>query len=138
MKIVIATLADAANVTPPDKLNILGAFHTAVAASFPATLPGMALVLRLQVEFDDVDANHQLAVSIRNDDGKEAGRAEIAMHLPPFPAGEIAYINQILNFAGVEFRREGRYSFQVTWDGVLVMEVPLRVRLMPPIARVPE
>jgi hypothetical protein len=127
MEIRIAALADAANIAPPEKLNILGVFDTVSAANFPAVHPFMALVLRLRLDYQDGGKSHVLKVSFRDEDGTEVGRAEAKVQIGTVPAGEFAHVNQVLNFVGIRFARPGHYYFEVFWDEQAKARVDLKV-----------
>lgn len=127
MEVHVAVLADAANVAPPGKLNMLGVFDTIHASSFPALHPAMALVLRLKVSYEDANSSHRLSVKFQDEDGKQIGGAQSMVTVKEVEAGKFGHVNQILNFAGVRFAKPGHYVFQVFWDDALKTQIDLLV-----------
>jgi hypothetical protein len=127
MEIQVAVLADCANVAPPEKLNVMGVFDTIYAPAFPCVHPFMALALRLKIDHEDGGRTHELVVSLRDEEQKEYARATGKLDVRPMATGEVAHVNQILNFAGLGFGQSGRYAFHISWDGKPKSEVTLTV-----------
>src|SRR6188768_3825042 len=111
MEVTVAVLADAANIAKGEKLNIMGAFDRISPPAFPWTHPFMVLALRFRLTYEDADATHELAVTIRDDDGREVGKAVSHAQVGHVPAGEFSTVNQILSFAGVVLVKPGRLFF---------------------------
>lgn len=127
MNVQLAVLADAANIAPVGKLNVLGIFDTITASHFPIVHPAMVLAIRLRVDYDDGDRQHPLVVELRDEDGKVYLKGEASVALPKIPPGEFAHINQILNFAQPTFRAPGQYHFRILWDGEEKTRVDLKL-----------
>lgn len=111
MNVPLALLADSANISQEGKLNVLGAFNTIYAPSFPVVHPAMVLVLqlmaspaeygqtkKLKVTILDADANHiasfggDLQVNTPDDLGAPNNDYSV-IHIPPMPfphAGDYA------------------------------------------------
>jgi hypothetical protein len=124
----IALLCDAATVDGAGKLNILGVFDRLNVSSFPARHGRMALVLRFRGTVAEA-GEHELVIALRNPGGGELLRADgkLTIGAGPGSAQEGVRVPQVLNFDGLVFEEEGRYSFDVTVDGVHQVAVPLRV-----------
>jgi hypothetical protein len=131
MEVRVAVLADAANIAPPEKLNILGAFDTIASSRFPCVHPVMALVLRLKLDHEDGNRTHVMKVTLRDDDGRVVLEADARLQVGPVPAGEFGHMNQILNFAGVQFAKPGHYAFELSWNGHSKARVDLKVLQAP-------
>jgi hypothetical protein len=117
MNVQLAVLADAANIAPVGKLNVLGIFDTITATTFPSTHPAMALAIRLRIDFEDGEREHGLVVELCDEDGKVYLKGQATVKLPRIPPGEFAHINQILNFSQATFTKPGQYHFRLLWDG---------------------
>jgi hypothetical protein len=135
MNVQLAVLADAGNVAPPGKLNILGIFDTLWVKQFPAVHPFMVLAMRLRFEYEDRAGEHSLEVILRDEDGKELFHAKAAVVIPQIPPGGFAHVNQVLNFAQTGFTGEGTYAFRILWDDVEKERVNLKVMRGPPAQR---
>ena len=131
MDLRVAVLADGANEAPVGKLNILGAFDTIFAASFPTVYPMFCLALRFRVSGDDAEKQHRIRVSFRDEDGTEVGRADTLASVPAMAPGEVGHANSILTFAGIQFRKAGHYFFDVTINGEPKARVDLMVKPRP-------
>lgn len=127
MEVTVAVLADAANIAKGEKLNILGTFDRIAVPAFPWTHPFMVLALAFRLTYEDARATHELAVTIKDEDGHDVAKASTTAKIGDLPAGEFATVNQILAFAAVGFTKPGRLLFDVTWDRVLKASVPLVV-----------
>lgn len=128
MDVDLALLCDAATVDGSGKLNILGVFDRLSVSDFPARHGRMALVLRFQGTLADA-GEHDLVIALRDPEGGELLRADGKIRVGPGRAGaqEGVKVPQVLNFDGLVFEQEGRYSFDVTVDGTHQVAVPLQV-----------
>ena len=64
MRLLVAALADYANIAVGDKLNLGGVFDTIWVRQFPTLHPQMFLALRLQMEYEDGGKEHTLQVMV--------------------------------------------------------------------------
>lgn len=132
MRILIAALADSANVgTPGDKLNLMGVFDTIGAASFPTIHPTAALALRLQFDYEDRNSSHKLEVLILNQDGREFGKIEGKVEIGGIAPGGRATANQIFMLQQLRFQAPDRFSIVLRWDGKERQRLPLDVVAIP-------
>lgn len=127
MKISMALLADAANVTRDGKLNILGIFDVIHASAFPVTHAQMQLVLRFEAEMAEIGLTHQVEIQLMDADGARLLRLEGGLSFGEGSGGETIGLNHILTIAGMSFPSPGSYEFKIRVDGQLKAEVPLRV-----------
>jgi hypothetical protein len=132
MRVAVALLADAANVSREGKLNILGIFDTIYARAFPTTHAQMHLVLRLEAEAGEAGSARQVEVRVVAPDGRVAVRLPGAVTVPRHEAGEVARIDRLVPLTAVAFDGPGRWAVQVTIDGVVGAAVPLRVEELGP------
>ena len=68
MRLTLGLLADAANVTAENKINILGEFNLIQTPVLPVTLASFTLVLRLEADANE-PAEHTFGVRLLDDDG---------------------------------------------------------------------
>jgi len=68
MRLTLGLLADAANSTADNKLNILGEFNIVNAVQFPVSVASIALVFRLEATGAEPD-NHTFHVRLWDEDG---------------------------------------------------------------------
>lgn len=113
MRIPMAILADAANVSQEGKLNVLGTFDAIRARSFPARHLSMVFVFRLQADWEDSGETYPISVRLVDMDGRKLFESEGRIEVPEIAPGEYQSVNQIMNLVGVEFPSPGRYKFEV-------------------------
>lgn len=131
MYVQVAVLADCANVAAGDKLNVMGVFDTVLAPAFPTVLAFMVLALRLRLEYEDNGRTHDLAISLKDEDGREYLKAEAKADVKDIRPGAVQHINHILNFAALGFGKPGHYAFHIGWDGEEKARVDLFVAKAP-------
>jgi hypothetical protein len=127
MRVTIALLADAANVSREGKLNILGVFDAIYARSFPTTHPQMQLVLRFEAAPTESGATRSVEVRLVAPDGRVLFRVPGALAIQRGEAGEATRIDRLFSLSNVGFDQPGRYAIEVAVDGELAAAVPLRV-----------
>ncbi|HEX9895397.1 MAG TPA: hypothetical protein VGA78_15820 [Gemmatimonadales bacterium] len=133
MKVLIAALADHANIAHPgDKLNLMGVFDVIGAPQFPVVHPGAVLAIRLELEYEDGERKHTLAVVIVNQDGKEFAKIETQMEVAKVKPGQRLTANHLLFFRHLAFRAPESFSVLIRWDGELKQTLPLDVVAVPP------
>ena len=132
MKVTLAVLADAANVSREGKLNILGEFSTLYAQKVPVRWPLMTLVVRLEATSGE-DARHQLGIRVLDEDGKLVAPAiDGEITFPPGQGrGRPRRSQLIVGIQGAEFKKYGTYEFELLVDGQSQCTVPLYVEPHP-------
>jgi len=130
MELVLAVLADCANVTGDGKLNIMGIFEQIYAPQFPAAHASMQLVMRLEATPFESGA-HPLQVALGDADGRELLRVPGQFAVPESRAGENVTVNQIFVFNGLVLPQAGRYEFIVSVSENELGRVPLRAAILP-------
>lgn len=139
MEIDLALLADAATVDASGKLNILGVFDRISANRFPAQHPHVSLVLRFGASMNEA-GDHKVTIVLRDPDGEEVVRlnGEMKVGLGSVASGGRVRVPQVVNMDRLVFKKEGRYSFDVSVDGEHHVSVPLHLhqaRAQGPVAQ---
>lgn len=129
MKIPLAVLADAANVSE-GKLNILGNFSIIYAKKFPARHPSLQLVVRMEASPAESGSTKNMEVVMMDADGKKimGFRADFPVPGPANP-GENIQIQTILNLQDTIFPTAGRYAISILLNGQEEASIPLTLTL---------
>lgn len=127
MRVTLAVLADAANITREGKLNILGIFDSVQAQQFPVTHPQMQLVMRFEGDRSESGKAKKVEVQLMDEDGKRLFVLSGDFTLGPGRPGEAIGSNHILTINMLKFERPGDYEFKVLFNEELKAEVPLKV-----------
>jgi len=120
MKVTLALLADAANVSQEGKLNVLGVFNSINAANFPAQHLMMQLVLRFEASLAEAGMKKKMTVKLLDEDGGAIGEINGELQVPDKPLGKKArriQMQAIIPVPGVIFPKPGEYVFSVLIDG---------------------
>ena len=131
MEVQIASLCDSA-ADYGGKLCLIGAFDTILVRQFPAQHPFCSVALR--IVFRDTDeGKHALRVNLIDDDGQSL--------LPGMPTTPLdvrlpenqffASVNLVFNLQGMQFKKPGQYSLDITLDTKMIARIPLQVLQMP-------
>jgi uncharacterized protein DUF6941 len=131
MRVTMALLADAANVSREGKLNVLGVFDTIYARAFPVAHAQMQLVLRFDADGAEAGTTSRFEVQLVAPDGAVLARVPVAMTPPRPETGERVRIDHILTFANIGFERAGRYTIRVVLGDGTETTVPLRLEQLP-------
>lgn len=131
MRVKLALLADAANVSREGKLNILGIFDTIYAQQFPTVHPHMMLVLRFEAAPAETGRVHEVVVELAGGDGAVVFRLPGKLDVQRAEPGTGVGIDHVLGIANLSFPAAGRYVYRIHVDGALAAEVPLRVEVLP-------
>jgi len=129
MKVNLAVLCDAANVSREGKLNVLGEFDSIHASTFPLTYPTMVLVVRLEAHPTEA-GDHHLKLHLFDEDGQDVIpplSGEFPTGDPPFLGVAIRTAPLILQMHGVRFERPGHYAFELLVDNHHLRSLPLHV-----------
>lgn len=122
MKPVFVLLADYANVTPDNKLNVMGIFNIINAASFPARHPAMFLVLKFVPELGDLNQERKLTFKLEDADAHSI--MTLSMPIVVKDAGIIVQLNDVV------FPRSGSYEFVVYLDDEPVGSAPVSANVV--------
>lgn len=127
MKIVLAALADSANISVEGNLNILGAFDSIAVGRFPAQHPAMVLAFRIIGEYDDQHNVHQINVRLVDEDGRVQWNAAAKAEIKDVKPGQFSHANQILRFRNFPLNGPGRFKFLIQIDDTPPHEVVFQV-----------
>jgi hypothetical protein len=118
MRLTLGLLADAANATADNKLNILGEFNIVNATQFPCVVPSMSLVFRLEATGNEAD-HHTFHVRLLDDDNNLVRPLiDGEFTLPPLAhqPGVPRRIQGVFPIGMAVFDRPGTYTFDVLVD----------------------
>lgn len=127
MKLLMAVLADGANVSETGKMNILGIFDRVRVGGFPAHLPDMVLAIRVGLEFEDGNKEHTLTVAVADEDGVSQGDIMVTTTVGEIEAGETRLLNQVVYLEDVGIEEAGQVSFSLLWNGERKGQVELKI-----------
>ena len=128
MEIILAVLADSANVSREGKLNILGNFADITASEFPARHPEMQLVLRMEASPAEIGMHKKLEMQLLDEDGGKISGFSADFEVPePAKSGEPVNIQLITRIVDTVFPKAGKYAIYVLIDGKTEARVPLTV-----------
>jgi len=131
MKARIAVLADYANVTADQKLNVMGIFNVINAPQAPAVHRQMQLVIGLVPDPWDALDTIPFEVQLVDADGNAILGMQGQIARASAPPGEEATANCILTFNDVMFGKFGHYEFKILVNGEPFATVPLIVQQTP-------
>jgi len=131
MKVSLALLADAANVSREGKLNILGVFDTIHAKSFPVVHAQMKLVLRLEASAAELGNKHDVEIKLMDQEGGPVLGIKGQVTPRAVPAGHPLKMDQVVSLNNVTFKKAGRYEFAILIDNDQKTTVPLVVAELP-------
>ena len=130
LKARIAVLADYANVTADQKLNVMGIFNVINAPQAPVVHRQMQLVLGFVSDPWDVGESIPFEVQLVDADGKATMSLKGQMITTKAPPGEQATTNGILVLNDVMFSKFGHYEFKILVNDEPFATVPLIVQQM--------
>lgn len=132
MDMTLGLLADAANTTANQKLNVLGVFSNISVIAFPAAHPMMNLVLRFKPDRAESGQEKKIEAILLDPDGQELGKIEASFVVPAPVGGVVPDMQAIIPLPNVIIRREGPHAFSVLVNGDSKGSVPFTVALRPP------
>lgn len=113
MNVDIFTLCDAAT-SDGGKLNILGAFDTIFAATFPIIHPHCAIALRVRFRPSE-RGDHELGIDFVDEDGRSLlPPLRIGMNVGVSEGERFATIAMAVNIQQLNFPRPGEYAVNLT------------------------
>jgi hypothetical protein len=135
MHITLALVAEAANRSDNERLNLLGVFTTLYAATTPCQHPTMALVVNFEGTAMERGMRQRVSIRLVNADGKPIMTLKDAqVEVPNDPSVLTPRFNLIANIAGVVFETFGSYQFDILVEGEVRGQVPITVA---PLAKAP-
>ncbi len=126
-------LADAARVESGKLYIHGGGWDNITAESVPTTHTSLALVLTLQVEYDEALRDIPFSITLVDEDGEEGGfrlDGELNVgHPPRTKRGSPTLVHQAITLNMLRFEKAGGYSFLIESDGEQLTTVPFRINV---------
>jgi hypothetical protein len=118
VQIAFALIADAANQSTTNKLNLLGVFEEISAAGFPLLFASGVFAVRLNVTRHEAGVERPLMIVMMNQDGKALWKAEGTFMVKVNGDGISGHVDFIIPFSPPLLIPEaGDYSFDVLVSG---------------------
>lgn len=127
MEVTFAVLADYANVSREGKLNVMGIFDRIFARQLPSRFPPMQLVVRLEAQPEELDAEHAIRIQLADPEGTPLFDINGTFTPRSADPGHGVSVNHVIRLADLPLQRTGLHSVSVWVDSELKREVPLRV-----------
>jgi hypothetical protein len=132
VKLTTCMLADGARQGQDGKLYIFGGqWDRIFAPAVPTSHPTMAVVVVVQVEYNEALREHHIELTLRRADGEPAGPKAIARFNVGHPAGlepgAPVSFPLALEQQGIVFDSYGRFEWLVELDGNEVGRLPITV-----------
>ena len=110
-------LADYANTTRDNKLNVMGIFNQIYSTTFPASHPEMFIVAKFSADPSEYGGKRHLTIKLLDEDANLiANLLERDLEIPRAQASREAEIQQILRITGLVFPKPGTYQFSILVD----------------------
>lgn len=125
-------LADGARTAPDGKLYIFGGqWDRIFTAAVPTTHPCLAVVLVIEVGWNEAMQEHAVELILQDADGRDVGPRATARFRTGHPAGlvegESVIVPLAIEMRSVTFPAFGRYLWRVNADGQPIGALPLSV-----------
>ena len=125
MNLVTFLLADYANMTGDNKLNVMGVFNRIYAAKFPARQPIMYLVVKLGPEIGELDQEKSLVIKFEDVDGNEIWSAPIPITIEQNEQGTRPEVGLILQLTDFVLPQDGQFEFVAYVDDERLGSIPV-------------
>ncbi|PIW63158.1 MAG: hypothetical protein COW13_02240 [Candidatus Omnitrophica bacterium CG12_big_fil_rev_8_21_14_0_65_50_5] len=128
MNVTLAVLADYANVTKENKINILGIFDTIYSKVFPFVWHSMQLVMKFEYPRAEADSTKNIIVKLMDEDGKTIFQVGGEFKLTK-PQNNILTIqaNHFLILNSLRFEKPGNYQFSILVNEDAKKSIELKV-----------
>jgi hypothetical protein len=130
MKVPLAVVCDAANVSREGKLNILGVFSALRAAQLPYVHPTLTLVVALEATYTE-RGEHTIDIRLVDADGVELLKLDGRVNVQGERAGHPIVTQAILQLNNITFPHPGTYTVDILVDRRHERSVPLEVHQLP-------
>ena len=130
MEVDFAFFADAAEVVNGKLYAMSASVDTIHAEGFPFALPKISLALKLLLSPAEIGRDHQLEISVMDEDGKRLALASGKINIQRsagLPPGWRQGFLSVFNFVNMKFDRAGTYSVDVLVNGSTLKSLPLRL-----------
>lgn len=127
MQVAFALFADAANLSPEGKLNVLGVFDALQVGSIPAVHPRAHLVVHLKGTPTDV-GRHTVTLRWINPQGSELWTSTGELNVGQPPSGVTEMDLPLIAQIDLPIDAAGGYRMTISLDDRQNTEVPVQVR----------
>lgn len=133
MDLLFLLIADYANTTPDDKINIMGIFRQIYARKFPTKHPQMFIVCQFRAGAAEYGRSFKFGVKLIDEDAtRELVKLEADFVVPrPKTGGRQVTLNQLIRLVDVVFPVAGTYEFSVLIDNDIKGTLPIQVNEIP-------
>jgi penicillin V acylase-like amidase (Ntn superfamily) len=135
MKLRTLLVADYANITQDNKVNIMGVFNVINAVKFPARHTSMYVVAIISPEFGETDQEKTFHLELHDDEGHAILLIDGPVQIQRNKEGVKPDTNVILRLDDIVLPKEGAYSFIAMMDGDHLGDVLLTVKRIDPSPR---
>jgi hypothetical protein len=115
MKVPLALICDAANVSREGKLNILGVFSALRARQFPCVHPSLTLVVGLEATYTE-RGEHSVDIRLVDADGGELLKLDGHVHVQSERPGHPITTQAVLQLNNITFPHSGTYTVDILVD----------------------
>jgi hypothetical protein len=126
VKVPLAVLCDAANVSREGKLNILGIFSALRARKFPCVHPSLVLVVVLEATYTE-RGEHSIDIRLVDEDGGELLKLDGRVNVQTEQPGRAIVTQAILQLNNITFPQAGTYTVDIIIDRRHERSLPLDV-----------
>ena len=130
MDVLAFLVADYANISQDNKLNVMGIFGNIYAARFPAKHLSLTLVAKLSPGFGEY-GQRGISIDLIDEDAKKIFSLKGNLEVPPPIEGKKPELNLIFDIQEIIFPRAGRYTFNLFVDKDLKANLPIDVQQIP-------
>ena len=127
MQLSFIHLADYANVTQDQKLNVLGIFGSISSANFPTVHPDMYVVVQLIARSPEYGRKFRLDVRLVDEDGTILVPFETEVVVPQGDHGLSVNMNLLFRLVNTVFQKPGTYGVYLLVDNDEKGSIPLEV-----------
>lgn len=131
MDVTFAVVADAANVSREGKLNVMGIFDRVFARQVPARFPPMQLVVRLEADFAELNAEHAIRVQLNDPDDEPVFDIDGTFTPRGGQPGQKTPVNHVIQLGNLPLQQAGTHRVLVWVDNDLKRELPIHVVMAP-------
>jgi hypothetical protein len=126
VKLQLALICDAANISREGKLNILGVFSALRARQFPCVHPSLTLVVGLEATYTE-RGEHAIDIRLVDADGVELLKLDGQVNIQTERPGRPIFTQAVLQLNNIAFPHPGTYSVDILVDRRHERSVPLEV-----------
>ena len=113
MNATLMLLADYANTTADNRLNVMGIFTQIRAMNYPAVHPQMYVVAQLSASPAEYGRKFKLGIKLLDADASELLNFDSEVEVPRGENGQPSIMNFVLPLVSVVFGKPGSYQFSL-------------------------